>query len=89
MTEAWVWTSVSLTGFLLSSIGGLGGELLDSFAGRSLEAFCRLKRRRERFGSVLNHQEAAIRGSEYLRMIGTVVFLIAGTSALFAGDEVE
>lgn len=86
MNDALVWTWVSLGGFLLSSTGGLGGELLDSFAGRSLEAYCRLKRRRERFGSVLNHQELAIRGSEYLRMIGTVVFLIAGTSAIFVGD---
>jgi len=31
---------------------------------------------------VLEHQDAAIRGSEYLRMIGTVLFLIAGTAAL-------
>ncbi|WP_253154482.1 hemolysin family protein [Stieleria tagensis] len=71
-----------MAGFLLSSIGGLGAELLDSFAGRSLEAFCRFKKRRERFTSVLEHQDAAIRGSEYLRMIGTVLFLIAGTAAL-------
>ncbi len=76
----------SLVGFLLSSVGGLGGELLDRFAGRSLEAYCRLKKNRERFGAVLDHQDAAIRGSEYLRMIGTVVFLIAGTGAIFVVD---
>ena len=89
MTEAWQWWTISLIGFLLSSIGGLGGELLDRFAGRSLEVYCRLKKNRERFGAVLDYQEAAIRGSEYLRMIGTVVFLIAGTSAIFVRDDLS
>ena len=77
------WWALSVCGFLFSSAGGLGGELLDRFAGRPLEAYCRLKRNRERFGAVLDHQDAAIRGSEYLRMIGTVMFLIAGTAAIF------
>ncbi len=80
------WIIISVSGFLLSSVGGLGGELLDHFAGRSLEAYCRLRRNRERFGAVLDHQDEAIRGSEYLRLIGTVVFLVAGTAAMFYGD---
>jgi putative hemolysin len=79
------WSALSLVGFALSSVGGLGGELLDRFAGRQFEAYCRLKRHRERFGAVLDGQDAAIRGSEYLRMIGTVLFLIAGTAAIFVG----
>ena len=83
MTETWQWWSLSLFGFLLSSVGGLGSELLDRFAGRSLEVYCRLKKNRDRFGAVLDHQDATIRGSEYLRMIGSIVFLIAGTSAIF------
>ncbi len=87
MDNVWPYLMVSAAGFLLSSIGGLGAELLDCFAGRSLEAFCRVKRRRERFGSVLEHQDAAIRGSEYLRMIGTVLFLIAGTAALIISKQ--
>ena len=77
------WWLLSVCGFLLGSAGGLGGELLDRFAGRSLEAYCRLKKNRDRFGAVLDHQESAIRGSEYLRMIGTVLFLISGTAAIF------
>ncbi len=81
------WWICSCVGFVLSGTGGLGGELLDRFAGRPLEAYCRLKKNRERFGAVLDHQDAAIRGSEYLRMIGTVVFLIAGTAAIFAIDQ--
>ncbi|MCG8652259.1 MAG: HlyC/CorC family transporter, partial [Pirellulales bacterium] len=82
----WGWWLLSLIGFLLSSVGGLGGELLDRFAGRPLEAYCRLKKNRDRFGALLDHQDAAIRGSEYLRMIGTVVFLICGTGAIFLVD---
>ncbi|MCA9137773.1 MAG: HlyC/CorC family transporter [Planctomycetales bacterium] len=87
MSNAWIFWLVSGAGLMLSSIGGLGAELLDSFAGRSLEAFCRMKRRRERFGSVLEHQDAVIRGSEYLRMIGTVLFLIGGTAALMISRQ--
>ncbi len=86
MNDTWVWGSLSLIGFALSSVGGLGGELLDSFAGRQLEAYCRLKKNRDRFGAVLDNQDAAIRGSEYLRMIGTVMFLIAGTAAIFVDE---
>ena len=80
------WWALSLIGFVLSSTGGLGRELLDRFAGRSLEAYCRLKKSRERFGAILDHQETAIRGSEYLRMIGTALFLISGTAAIFVFD---
>jgi putative hemolysin len=83
MSGEFAWWTLSLIGFALSSVGGLGGELLDGFAGRQFEAYCRLKRNRERFGAILDGQDAAIRGSEYLRMIGTVLFLIAGTAAIF------
>ncbi len=86
MNDWYGWFGLSCVGFVLSSIGGLGGELLDKFAGRALEAYCRLKKNRERFGAVLDGQDAAIRASEYLRMIGTVLFLISGTAAIFVGD---
>lgn len=69
----------AIVGFLIGSVGGLGVELLDGFAGRSLEVYCRVRKNRERFGAVLDHQDDAIRGSEYLRMIGTVMFLMFGT----------
>lgn len=86
MNALYTWITLSAFGFWLSSIGGLGGELLDRFGGRSLEAYCRLQRKRDRFGAVLDHQDSAIRGSEYLRMIGTVMFLISGTAAIFVDD---
>ncbi len=83
MSDSVEWWACSMCGFLLSSVGGLGGELLDRFAGRSLEIYCRLKKNRDRFGAVLDHQDAAIDGSAYLRMMGTVLFLLAGTGAVF------
>jgi CBS domain containing-hemolysin-like protein len=88
VNHLYLWWAVSAIGFILSSIGGLGSELLDRFAGRSLEAYCRLKKNRDRFGAVLDHQDDAIDGSGYLRMMGTVIFLIAGTGAIFI-DQVS
>lgn len=82
MSDPHDWWTLSLVGFVVSSVGGLGTQLLDRFAGRSLEAYCRLKKNRERFGAILDHQAAAIHGSEYLRMMGTAVFLIAGTAGI-------
>ncbi len=81
MTPIW-WAGFSLVGLLLSSIGGLGSELLDRFAGRTLEAYSRLRHNRERFGAVLDGQDAAISASKYLSVIGIVVFLICGTVAV-------
>ena len=86
MPTVQTWWIISAVGLLISSVGGLGAVLLDRFAGRALEAFCRLRKNRERFGAVIDHQDAAIEGSEYLRMIGTVLFLISGTSALFTNN---
>lgn len=71
--------ALTIAGFAVGSVGGLGVELLDGFAGRSLEIYCRVRKNRDRFGAVLDHQDDAIRGSEYLRMIGTVLFLVFGT----------
>jgi CBS domain containing-hemolysin-like protein len=82
------WIIISLLGLALGSIGGLGTELLDRFTGRSLEAFCRVKHRRERFGAILDGNEVALTASEYLRLIGTVLFLLGGTAAIFI-DEGE
>lgn len=87
MTQAG-WIVLSLLGLALGSIGGLGTELLDRFTGRSLEAFCRVKHRRERFGAILDGNEVALTASEYLRLIGTVLFLLGGTAAIFT-DEIE
>ena len=62
---------LAAVGFVLGSIGGLGSELLDRFAGRSLEIYCRVKKNRDRFGSVLDHQDTVIRAGAYLHVIGS------------------
>jgi CBS domain containing-hemolysin-like protein len=74
---------LAIIGLLVSSIGGLGSELLDRFAGRTLEAYSRLRHNRERFGAVLDGQDAALSASKYLRVLGTVTFLICGTISVF------
>ncbi|MGV3486429.1 MAG: hemolysin family protein [Planctomycetaceae bacterium] len=86
MTFSW-WTALATVGLLLSSVGGLGSELLDRFAGRTLEAYSRLRHNRERFGAVLDGQDAALTASKYLRVIGTVIFLVCGTVALSIADR--
>ena len=86
MSDYLPWAVISAGGFLMSSVGALGAELLDSFAGRSLEAFCRMKRNRERFDSILNLQDDVIQAGEYFRMIGTGLFLIGGTVAILFYD---
>ncbi|MEM6690138.1 MAG: hemolysin family protein [Planctomycetota bacterium] len=85
MNDTWFWWTISAGGFALSSVGGLGHELLDSFAGRRLEAYSRLKQNRERFGEVLQAQDDVVEASAYVRVIGTVIFLIAGTGGIFIG----
>lgn len=75
-------TILSILGFITGAIGGMGVELLERFAGRSLQAYCRLKRRRDRFGAILDGSEDARHAAQYLRVIGTVTFLICGTATL-------
>lgn len=81
------WGCVSIAGLMVSSVGGLGAELLDSFAGRKLEALCRLRRDMSRYYAVIDHKDQAIESSEYLRMIGTVMFLVGGTVTLFLASQ--
>ena len=51
---AFWYCAISAAGFLLGAIGGLGAELLDSFAGKRLEALCRLKRNPDRFNDIVD-----------------------------------
>ena len=76
------WIFLSGIGLVLGAIGGLGSQLLEGFAGRSLEAYCRLRRSRERFGAILDGQESAAAAADYLRVLGPRLFLIAGTMAV-------
>ncbi|MEZ6087632.1 MAG: hemolysin family protein [Pirellulaceae bacterium] len=78
---------IAILGFAMGATGGMGAELLDRFIGRSLEAYCRLQGRRDRFGEVLDRQEVATRGALYLRIIGNVIFLSCGTIVAIAPHQ--
>ena len=62
------------------AIGGFGSHLLLHFRGRTLEAYCRLKGNRERFGKILDEQDDAQTACNYLFIFGSSIALIsAGT----------
>lgn len=66
-------------GLALCALGGFGTHLLGHFSGLSLEGYCRLKRKRERYGEILDHQERSITGAKYLFLIGSVLLLSGGS----------
>ena len=72
--------ALAVLGLILSAIGGLGSHLLLHFRGRTLEAYCRLKGNRERFGRILDEQDDAQTACNYLFILGSSIALIsAGT----------
>ena len=72
--------ALAISGLILSAIGGLGSHLLLHFRGRTLEAYCRLKGNRERFGRILDEQDNAQTACNYLFILGSSIALIsAGT----------
>lgn len=71
---------LSLLGLIAAAIGGFGSHLLLHFRGRTLEAYCRLKGNRERFGKILDGQDDAQTACNYLFILGSSIALIsAGT----------
>ncbi len=72
--------TLAMLGLILSAIGGFGSHLLLHFRGRTLEAYCRLKGKRERFGKILDEQDDAQTACNYLFILGSSIALIsAGT----------
>lgn len=72
--------ALAILGLFLLAIGGFGSHLLLHFRGRTLEAYCRLKGNRERFGRILDEQDGAQTACNYLFIFGSSVALIsAGT----------
>ncbi|MFN7706895.1 MAG: hypothetical protein ACK5O5_01170, partial [bacterium] len=71
-------------GALLSLIGGFGAQVLGNFSGRSLESFCRLRGRRDRFGDILDWQDEAVAAARYLSWLGNV--LLIGLGFLWLGQ---
>ena len=78
------WLILSLFGLLMASVGGFGNHLLLHFRGRTLEAYCRLKGNRERFGKILDDQVDAQTACNYLFVLGSSMALIGGGTWLSA-----
>jgi CBS domain containing-hemolysin-like protein len=72
------WLVLSLLGFCFASLGGFGNHLLNHFRGRTLEAYCRLRKNHHRFGVILDEHEDARTACNYL-------FILGGSSGLIAG----
>ncbi len=77
ISSSWFW--LAIIGIILSAIGGFGLHLLTNFRGRALEAYSRLRARRNRFGQILDQQTDASIGCNYLFLFG------ASLSALSIG----
>ena len=71
----------------LTLVGGMGLHVLDNFNGRKLEADCRLKRKPERFGQILDHHDQSLVAAQYLLLFGLVLgSLVAGAWFYTSGD---
>ncbi len=71
--------TLAVIGIVAAIIGSFGTHLLTSFNGRSLESYCRLRRRRERFGQILDLQESGTTACTYLFLVGVTFALVFGT----------
>lgn len=69
---------LSAIGLLIATIAGFGNHLLVHFRGRTLEAYCRLKGNRDRFGQILDGQKNSQIACGYLFIFGNSMALIAG-----------
>ncbi|MCA9191406.1 MAG: HlyC/CorC family transporter [Planctomycetales bacterium] len=76
MSIGWIGTLMCIC-WVLTLWGGLGFHVIENFNGRTLKAYCRLKRNSERFGSVLDYQQQASTAALYLLLFGLVVGSLA------------
>ena len=71
-----------LMGCIIALVGGLGLHVIENYNGRRLEAYCRLKRKSQLFGEVLDQQNAAFTGTIYFLLFGLVVGSLAAGARL-------
>ncbi|HBE71080.1 MAG TPA: hypothetical protein DDW52_23280 [Planctomycetaceae bacterium] len=72
----------------LTLLGGIGSQVLSNFDGRKLEALCRLKRRPEFFGVILDRYDSAAVAMQYVLHFGLVLgSLAAGACFEHWGEE--
>ncbi|RMF37885.1 MAG: HlyC/CorC family transporter [Planctomycetota bacterium] len=68
---------IMVAGWILTLVGGLGIHVLDNFNGRRLEAYCRMRRKLDRFGRILDGYEDAAIAAQYLLLCGLVISSLA------------
>jgi putative hemolysin len=73
----------------LTLLGGLGVHVLETFNGRKLEAYCRVKRKPGRFGEILDSQEQASVSAQYLLLFGLVVGSLAAGAWFYNSGDVQ
>ena len=74
---------VSLGGLLVAALAAAGTKVLHNFSRHELEAYCRVRRRRERYAEILGSHDRATLAAESLEILATVVFVLAGGLWLF------
>ncbi len=87
--------SVSWLGMLmcccwaLTLLGGLGVHVLSTFNGRKLEAYCRFKRKPQRFGEILDAQQQASISAQYVLLLSLVVGSLAAGAWFYTSGSVQ
>ncbi len=74
--------------WVLTLIGGIGVHVLEHFNGRKLEAYCRLRRKPQRFGEILDDYEQVAVASQYLLLFGLVLGSLAAGAWFFTSGDV-
>lgn len=88
MSVSWLGT-LMLVCWVLTLLGGLGVHVLENFNGRRLEAYCRLRRRPQRFGEILDEHDQASVAAQYLLLFGLVLGSLAAGGWFFTSGNVE
>lgn len=73
----------------LTLLGGLGLHVIGNFDGKKLEAYCRMKRRPERFGHILDNLEELESAAQYLLLFGLVLGSLAAGAWFYNSGDVE
>lgn len=88
MSISWLGTMMVVC-WVLTLVGGLGVHVLGNFDGRKLEAYCRLKRRPNLFGEVLDSYDSAAVSAQYLLHFGLVLGSLAAGAWFYNFGNVE
>ena len=87
MSVSWL-GMLMLVCWVLTLIGGMGVHVLEHFNGRKLEAYCRLRRKPQRFGEILDEYEQVAVAAQYVLLFGLVLGSLAAGAWFFSSGDV-